>query len=275
MANYSSIKLSVVMPAYNAAKNIHSAIRSSLQAMPKNSELIIIDDGSVDKTRDLVAEIKDSRLVLLSQQHSGIVAALNRGLQVARGDYLARMDSDDICLPWRFSRQLQYLESHPEIDFHFSPAIAFGKPVRPYFFLPQVPLSLPPEFFMSELMIRNPAVHPSMICKRNSLLELGGYENVPAEDENLWLRAAIRGMSLSRAAMPTILLRLHRGQTTRQESWKSMVAEDQHNDVLRSELRVKQEGKTSSIDVRGVRALLTKLDNHGLPALIAPWKPRR
>ena len=275
MPSHSNIKLSVVMPAYNAAENIRSSIRSSLLAMPKGSELIVVDDGSLDNTKDFAAEVEDSRLVLLSQKHSGIVSALNHGLRNAQGDYFARMDSDDICLPWRFSMQLAYMAKNPEIDFHFSTAIAFGKPLRPYFFMPQVPLSLPPTFFKGELLRRNPAVHPSMICRRESLLELGGYENVPAEDENLWLRAALQGMNLSRAAMPTILLRLHRRQTTRQESWKNLIAEDKHNEILRSKLKAEQEAQDSSIHVRGVSGALAKLDQHGLPAIFAPWKRRK
>ena len=275
MASYNPIKLSVVMPAYNAAENIRSSIKSSLISMPKSSELIVVDDGSLDKTRDLAAGVRDSRLVILRQQHSGIVRALNYGLRVARGEYLARMDSDDICLPWRFSRQLAFMARNPEIDFHFSTAIAFGKPLRPYFFLPQVPLSLPPSLFRSELLRRNPAVHPSMICRRESLLELGGYENVPAEDENLWLRAALHGMNLSRAAMPTILLRLHHKQTTRQEQWQSRNSEDKHNERLRYELKAEQEGQNPTLTGRGIRSVLTKLDRHGLPALFAPWKHHR
>lgn len=265
------MKLSVVMPAYDSARHISRAIRSCLIAMPQDSELIVINDGSSDNTLEVVRTIDDPRVKVLNQKHSGIVAALNLGVGVARGEYVARMDADDICIVWRFTKQLHFMKNNPQVDFHFSTAIAFGNPLLPIYAIPQVPLRLDAHEFLSELLQRNPAVHPSMICKRESLLALGGYLEVPAEDENLWLRAALRNMTLTRSALPTILLRLHSRQITRTESWNRAKEEDIANEALRSELRRLATPRLLVKVGHGIRSFLTKLDREGMRGIFRGW----
>lgn len=110
--------ISVLMPVYNCAEYVQDAINSILEQTHKNIELIVIDDGSNDQTRDKVKEIKDidSRIILLEKEHGGIASCLNDGLEIASGEYIARMDGDDISLPLRFEKQLSFLLSNPTID---------------------------------------------------------------------------------------------------------------------------------------------------------------
>lgn len=104
------------MPAYNAAKYLREAIDSILAQTFTDFEFIIINDGSTDATRQIIQSYDDPRIIYLENEHnSGICVTLNRGLDAARGRYIARMDSDDISLPERFARQVAYMDTHPDI----------------------------------------------------------------------------------------------------------------------------------------------------------------
>ena len=114
MKNY-QIPVSVIMPAYNCEAYIKEAIESILNQTFKNFELIVIDDGSTDNTGMIVKSIKDNRIVYIRNRHRGIVEALNTGLNVARGKYMARMDADDISYPDRLRKQYDFMEENLDI----------------------------------------------------------------------------------------------------------------------------------------------------------------
>jgi hypothetical protein len=103
--------ISVVIPAYNAQRYLREAVASVLAQTFADFECIIVDDGSTDRTAAIIADLasRDARVRPLSVPHGGIVAALNAGVEAARAELIARMDADDICLPERFERQLEYL----------------------------------------------------------------------------------------------------------------------------------------------------------------------
>ena len=110
--------ISVIMPVYNAEKYLKEAIDSILAQTEKDFELVIIDDGSTDQTVEIVREYVsiDERIVFFqNEKNSGVSKTLNRGLNEARGKYIARMDADDIALPTRFSKQLEYMEQHKDV----------------------------------------------------------------------------------------------------------------------------------------------------------------
>src|SRR5215204_6221112 len=108
--------VSVIMPAYNAKRYVAQTIRSVLAQTFGDFEFIIVDDGSTDGTLPILQRVanEDARLVVISRPNTGIVAALNDGIAKARGEFLARMDADDVCLPERFAKQVLYLREHPE-----------------------------------------------------------------------------------------------------------------------------------------------------------------
>lgn len=111
-------KISVIMPVYNTPENeFREAIESILKQTFEDFELIIIDDCSKDYIKTIVDSYNDSRIVYLrNEKNLGLIGAPNRALEIARGKYIARMDSDDISLPTRFETQFNYLENHPETD---------------------------------------------------------------------------------------------------------------------------------------------------------------
>lgn len=113
----SAPRVSVIMPVYNGMPYLPLALDSILQQTFRDLELIVIDDGSTDATSEVLSAYaaRDRRVrVLTLPQNRGIIAALNRGLDAARGEFIARMDADDVALPQRFERQVAFLDAHPD-----------------------------------------------------------------------------------------------------------------------------------------------------------------
>ena len=110
-------RVSVLMPAYNVEKYVGEAIESILNQTFKDFEFIIINDGSTDNTAKIIKEYakKDKRIKFINnKKNQGFIAALNECLDVAKCEYVAKMDSDDISLPNRLEKQIEFLDSHPD-----------------------------------------------------------------------------------------------------------------------------------------------------------------
>ena len=111
-------KVSVLMPAYNSEAFVAEAIESILNQTYTDFEFIIINDGSTDKTAEIIDEYakNDSRIKFINNhKNQGLIAVLNQGLDLCTGEYVARMDSDDISMPQRFEKQVQYMDEHQEV----------------------------------------------------------------------------------------------------------------------------------------------------------------
>lgn len=106
--------VSIILPVYNTEKYLKLAIESILSQSHNNFELIIIDDGSTDNTLEIITSFKDHRIILLKNTiNEGIVKSLNKGISIAKGHYIARMDADDIAHPRRIEIQINYLKKNP------------------------------------------------------------------------------------------------------------------------------------------------------------------
>ena len=111
-----SPKVSVLMPVYNGAAYLSEAIQSILAQTFTDFEFLIIDDGSSDNSYNVAASFSDARIRLIrNSKNLGLVASLNRGLELACGEYIARMDADDISLPERLSLQVAFMDMHPDV----------------------------------------------------------------------------------------------------------------------------------------------------------------
>lgn len=110
--------VSVVMPVFNTKDDfLRESIESILNQTYKNFEFIILNDGSDNNAKEVILSYKDERIIYVENElNLGIVETLNKGFDIAKGQYIARMDSDDISLPERFEKQLAFLESHPDIS---------------------------------------------------------------------------------------------------------------------------------------------------------------
>jgi glycosyltransferase involved in cell wall biosynthesis len=122
--------VSVVMPVYNGARHVESAVASILGQTFADFELIVVDDGSTDATLEMLGRIADPRLTVIHAAHAGNIAARTTGVHAARGRRIAWMDSDDLCHPERLEREVRLLDAHPECLFvvsTFSIVTPYGK----------------------------------------------------------------------------------------------------------------------------------------------------
>lgn len=119
--------VSVIMTAFNEEKHIKEAIESVLNQTYENFEFIIINDGSTDKTEEIIASYKDARIKYIkNEKNLKLIASLNIGLDAAVGEYIARMDADDICLSIRLQTQVEFMNSNPDIGISGSQLTIFG-----------------------------------------------------------------------------------------------------------------------------------------------------
>lgn len=119
--------VSVIIPVYNRAELILETINSVLNQTYQDFEIIIIDDGSVDNTKQVIESIKDSRIKYIYQENAGTSAARNNGTKNAKGEWIAPLDSDDIWLPEKLEKQINFLKNNPDIDICNTWVEAFSK----------------------------------------------------------------------------------------------------------------------------------------------------
>lgn len=206
--------ISVVLPAYNAEKYIREAILSILSQSFTNFELIVINDGSTDRTQIILEKIQkqDSRIILISRKNKGLVLSLNEGIDQARGRWIARMDADDIALPDRFYRQLQWLEE-TGADIIGSWAKCFGSDER------IIERSQSDAAIKMELLFNSPFVHPTVMMKTvlaRSLRYRIAWEK--CEDYDFWERAARANLRMANVPEVLLLYRVHESQISTESS---------------------------------------------------------
>lgn len=167
-----SPKLSVLMTVYNGMPYLPEAVESILSQDFKDFECIIVDDGSTDETSRFLKQLQDPRLLILSQENGGTAAASNFGLAQCRGEYLARMDADDITLPTRFSKQVRFLDENPEIGLLGTQLACMGECRI------GKSLNLPcsnPVIRQSLLKGKHALCHPTLMMRTQLLRDIGGY----------------------------------------------------------------------------------------------------
>lgn len=205
--------ISVLLPYRDASATLREAIESVLTESAAPLELLAIDDGSTDGGPAIVASFaaRDARIVPIATGGVGIPGALTRGLAAARGDFIARMDADDISLPGRLTRSRAALEADPhlgavgtQVEAFADPGTALGEGMRRY--VDWMNALLSPEDHERDLFVESPLCHPSVTLRSEALHAVGGYRDVPwAEDYDLWLRLTAHGYGL--AKVPAVLLR--------------------------------------------------------------------
>ncbi|WP_395705306.1 glycosyltransferase family 2 protein [Rhodococcus ruber] len=210
-------RLSVILPVRNGADYVRSAVASTLTALTRDSELVVLDDGSQDRTPEILDVFKDRRLRILRREHSeGLASGLNYLLDATDSEIVGRMDADDVCFPWRFRHQVR--EYDRGTHFVFSQILHLG-PGR-FNLRPTRLDALNSRILPLQLLIENPVAHPTALFSRSAVRNLGCYRRVLSEDYDLWLRAAVRGYSMKRTSVPVLLYRHHPMQVTHREDWK-------------------------------------------------------
>lgn len=210
-------RLTVLLPVHNAAATIGRAVGSTLRALPRDSELAIIDDASGDGTAEVLSSFDDRRVrVIRSATPLGISGGLGRLLADTDSEFVARMDADDVNFPWRFRYQLRATSGSVPVT--FTSIVEWQSPGMRV--SPHPPLGIRPRAFPIHLILNNPVCHPTLLARRSVIEAVGGYRNVPAEDYDLWIRLQLAGTPMRRLPLACLAYRLHGQQVTASEEWR-------------------------------------------------------
>jgi glycosyltransferase EpsE len=202
-------QVTVIMGAYNCAATIDDAIASIVAQTYPHWDLVVCDDASTDGTAEKLAHwserLGDRMQLLTNETNRKLAHSLNRCLEVARGDYVARMDGDDISMPQRFERQIATLGEDPTVQL-------VGTAMRRFDDVGPAGVVAVPEFPTRTSMKRGvPFCHATIMARRDVYDRLGGYADRPAtervEDLDLWFRFFAAGFSGRNIAEPLYLVR--------------------------------------------------------------------
>lgn len=181
--------LSVILPVYNGLAYLEAAIDSVLNQTFSDFELIIINDGSTDGSGAWIEGLEDPRIRYYQQTNRGLAATLNRAIGLSRGRYIARQDQDDVCMPQRMQRQVEFLEANPEVGMVGAAAEIWVGNEKTNRFLAHPSDDAALRF---GLLFDNYFVHSSVMIRREVLDRVGGYcedrSRQPPEDYELWSR---------------------------------------------------------------------------------------
>lgn len=193
--------ISVVMAVYNESPSyLSEAVDSVLgQSFSDFEFIIILDNPQNEELKKVLAEYKrkDSRIsVFVNEKNRGLALSLNRGISLSKGKYIARMDADDVSLPDRFEKQILYLEKNHNVDILATNKTYIDENSQEKGHGKILPESH--EKIAKILKYINILCHPSVMMRRDRILEIGGYRNLPtSQDRDLWNRAIISGLKIN------------------------------------------------------------------------------
>lgn len=288
--------ISVIMSVYNNDRFLKIAIDSILSQTFRDFEFLIVDDGSTDRSPQILQSCaaKDDRIRIIRQANQGVTRSLNTLIQKAKGEFLARMDADDISCPTRFAQQVQFLQQHPEV-------VCVG---GCYDFIDEAGRVLmhhqtattDAEIQQLALTGNTPINHPSAMMRRSAVVLVGGYDPSfkSAQDLDLWLKLGEVG-KLANLPETVLLYRQHaqsaseqkqleqtanrrlacerawkrrriEGQFTATEAWRPFDRTSRHQFMLRYGWHFFNQGERYAAIVYGVRSI------QALPLAIDGWK---
>jgi glycosyltransferase involved in cell wall biosynthesis len=180
--------VSVVIPVYNQERYIAEAVESVLGQTYPQVELVVVDDGSTDRTAGILAGYAP-RLVYIRQDNSGAAIALNRGIEAAKGEYVGWLSSDDVYMPTKVERQVEHFAAHPDVRLtytDFNVIDATGRINR----IVRCPYYEDRKLFIRQLILGNFINGSSVIACKEALIETGLFdpEMTYHADANMWLR---------------------------------------------------------------------------------------
>ncbi len=221
---------SVIIPTYNRANLLPRAIKSVLNQTFKDFELIVVDDGSIDDTEKVVKDINDNRIIYIKNyKNLGIQKSLNKGIEQARGEYIARVDDDDAWVDSeKLDRQVKFLEENTNYVLVGTGAIVVGEGGKELFrFLNP----LKDQEIRQSILGKNCFLHPSVVFRRDAVLKVGGYseelEDLHVEDYDLWLKL---GMIAKFANLP--VYGIHHTE------WKAQISNKNQTKQLKNYFRL-------------------------------------
>lgn len=229
--------VSVLIPVYNCAPFLDEALRSVRQQTFTDFECVVVNDGSKDDSLAILQKhaAEDGRMVIVDQPNGGIVSALNNGLARCRGEFIVRMDGDDVCDPDRFERQVRFLQQHPEVGVVGGWAAVIdqeGNQVSTHVHNPKSMSDEPAVIRLPETdaEIRTglreseyTMLHPTITLRASVIKQLGGYDPTfrVAEDLDLLLRAS---EITQLANLQQVVLQYRRGAVSQTKNWGSEIS---------------------------------------------------
>ena len=180
-------KITVLMSVFNEQTYLREAVESVLSQTFGDFEFLIIDDGSEEPFEDFINQYRDPRIRVFRQENIGLARSLNRGLRLARGDYIARMDADDVCRTDRFDLQIKEMEAYPQIDLLGSFFDVIDENGR---LIETKELIKDPVYRLWRLQFHNNYGHGTVMLKKQAVLRQGMYDDtlLYAQDYDLWSR---------------------------------------------------------------------------------------
>jgi len=242
----------VLMPAYNAAPFLREAVDSVLAQTFTNFEFLIINDGSTDETAAILESYSDPRIRVHHQENQGVIGALNKGLELARGTYIARFDADDVCYPQRLQVQHDYLLQHPDCVLLGSASDYIDEEGN--FIFEWQPVANDHATLSKAVLSASPFDHPTVVYPRELALQLGGYPRgaIHFEDHLFWTHFFAAGKTAN-LSEPLIKHRFNPQSVTIDEKWRGPVFKE-------IKYRAIREGKISETDAKRLKELLQSQD---------------
>ncbi len=232
---------SVLLPLYNGSKFINESVKSILESMREIDELVLVNDGSEDISKDALKkiELRDSRIKILNKDHSGLVETLNYGIRHCENELIARADVDDKYSPQRISRQVDFMIQNLNCAAVFSDYQIHSTDGRN---LGIIPTAISPLLTRFSLLNPQRTPHPSVMFRKSAVNQVGGYrfEDFPAEDLSLWINLS---KSFEIATIPETLLfyTFHKANIT-----------SKHQDQMIKRTRLLTEGFVKTLSIESI-----------------------
>lgn len=211
--------VTVLMPAYNAGPYIAEAIDSILNQTFTDFEFLIINDGSKDDSLSIIRSYNDPRIVVIDQANRGLIDSLNYGISIARGELIARMDADDVCMPERLAVQVQFLNDNQEYILAGATSDVMDKDGN--YLMHLEPSAYSHEEIVKGIDGRCPFIHPCVIFRKDAVIKAGGYPKhaLTFEDHMLWKRMLSIGKVCNLRQM-LVKVRFNPESVTIDEKWR-------------------------------------------------------
>jgi glycosyltransferase involved in cell wall biosynthesis len=215
--------VSIIMPAYNAERYIRRSIDSALRQTYQNTEIVVVDDGSVDDTAGIVKSYSDGRIIYRYQQNQGTSAARNHGVSICRGEFLAFLDADDQYLPQRVEKSVEFLSTHPKYSIAYCSVLHFfSKNPGKFYRLKHTPCSGD----VLEELLRGTFININSVTCRRHLFEKTGFTftvaRFYAEDYEMYLKFALLGYAFGYIDSDLVIVEIRSDSEQHQNSQVAM-----------------------------------------------------
>ena len=245
--------VSVIMPAYNAERFIREAVDSILSQSFRDFELIIIDDGSKDGTASIIQSYSDERIRLIQKENEGVATTLNRGIELAKGQYIWRHDADDVSKTDRLEKQVQFMNEHPDVVL-CATQIAFmtergniaptkRQPKEQWFGDKETK-----EVTIDDFSPFSPITHATILVRTQVMKKLNGYRTAfpTSEDIDLWMRILDLGKMVVMHDC-SYFVRLSSTSATAVHGWKN----EFYRELAKTYWRQRKDGNQDDLEING------------------------